>query len=65
MSAWPQISVATWLVVSMCSAIGAAAKPATRCISINPAQQRIAAAAFGCAALAEATLLWLGGFWSH
>ncbi len=64
MTGWPQISVAIWLVLSVCGSLGAALPGGKReWIVLTPNHQRIAAAAFGVAALTEATLLWLGGFW--
>lgn len=63
MTGWPQIAVAAWLVLSVCAALGAASRPVPGWLVLTTNQQRIAAIGFAVAALSEASLLWLGGFW--
>ncbi|MEO5867252.1 MAG: hypothetical protein ABIS14_12825 [Sphingomonas sp.] len=63
MNGWPQITAAAWLALSACASLGAAVRPSRRWIAIGPKQQRFVALGFAAAAIGEANLLWVGGFW--
>lgn len=62
MSAWPQITVAVWLMISVSVALWATARPARGWLVLTTKQQRLASFGFAAAAFSEAGLLWAGGF---
>lgn len=64
MSAWPQITAALWLALCVTAAAAVMLQPEPRRVVLTPQQQRMAALWFAVGAISEASVLWLGGFWS-